>query len=161
MFQGNNRSRACRVSPLCHPGNMQRLGAGCYITLTTIFNVYGSGGWDVGIRVQKSRKPGIRFPFSLHHPHSDQVGGSGNVDRHPCREHHPVPCLHEAGVWSTCPQADGMSDSAFDHGCCRAGDGVGMMREQRGGGLYADGCGKWCTRRSVNDSHRRLSCVLV
>ena len=65
VFQGNNRSRACRVSPLCHPGNMQRLGTGCYITVTAIFNVYGSDGWDVGIRVQKSRKPGIRF-----HSHS-------------------------------------------------------------------------------------------
>ena len=89
----------------------------------------------MGIRVQKSRKPGIRFPFSLHHPHSDQVGGSGNVDRHPCREHRPVPCLHEAGVWSMCPQADGMSDSAFDYGCCRAWVGGNDARAAGVGGV--------------------------
>ena len=157
VFQGNNRSRACRVSPLCHPGSMQRLGAGCCITVTTIFNIYGSGGCDVVIWVQKSRKPGIYFPFSLHHPHRDQVGGSGNVDRHSCREHHPVPCLHEAGVWNMRPQADGMPDSTFDHGCCRAGDGAGTVRERHGGGFACRRCGKRCARRrSVNNSHRRV-----
>ena len=69
----------------------------------------------------KISKTGICFSFSLHHTNRDQVGGSGNVDLHSGREHRPVPRLHEAGVRSICPQAGGMYDSAFDHGCCRAG----------------------------------------
>ncbi|KAF5416595.1 MAG: hypothetical protein C5S48_02460 [Candidatus Methanogaster sp.] len=81
----------------------------------------------------KISKTGICFSFSFHHHRRDPVGGSGNVDRHSGREHHPAPCLHETCVWSICPLADGMPDSAFDYGCCR----VGMMREQRGGGLRA------------------------
>ena len=113
-----------------------------------------------GQSYKKSRKPGIRFPFSLHHPHRDQVGGSGNVDRHPRREHHPVPCLHEAGLRSMCPPADGMPDSAFDHGCCRAGDGAGMMRERHGGGLRAGGSGRDApaAARSIILTDERVAC---
>ena len=63
--------------------------------------------------VYKNLKTGIRPPLSLHHKHPDQVGGSGNEDRHSGREHHLVPCLHEASVRSICPLADGMPDSAI------------------------------------------------
>jgi hypothetical protein len=91
---------------------MQRLGAECSIAVTTIFNIWFR--WvGCGRSCIKISGTGIRFSFSLHHSRRDKVGGFGNVDRHPCREHHPVPCLHEAGVWSICSPADGVPDSAI------------------------------------------------
>ena len=135
MFQGNNRSRACRVSPLCHPGSMQRLGAGCCITVTTIFNIYGSGGWGVGNRIKNLENWG----FVLH-PHSTTLNVirlvvPGTLIGTPVMSATRSPAFAKSasGVYAhrqtSCPIPRSIMV------CCRAG----MMRERQGGGLRAGG----------------------